>query len=175
MKSMIKLAKIVNSSCYQKYYNTTVEREKDRIYCCHNLTHFIDMARVAYLLYLTKEVAAPELDCFSPDEVKEIIYTVGYLHDIGRFAEYDDANIDHAQESAKLARPLLQEAGFSVKEQAIIEKAIKNHRKKDGEGFDGLIYLADKKSRPCHSCVALNTCKKFPKGKIADNYFEVLL
>ena len=166
MQAMKRLEKIVNSPGYQQYYEATARWEKERIHCHHDYTHFRDTARVAMILYLSKEIHCPELTSFSSPEIREIIYTVGYLHDIGRFLEYADPKKDHAEESAKLSRPLLKEAGFSCEEQVLIEKAIRNHRKKDNQGFDALIWWADKISRPCFDCPAVKTCKKFSKGQV---------
>ncbi|MEE0776706.1 MAG: HD domain-containing protein [Bacillota bacterium] len=164
MKEMTKLGKILNSSPYQSYINSIAQWEKTRVFCRHDRSHFLDTARVAYILFLTGEVACPELEIFHRDAVREIIYAVGFLHDIGRFLEYEDPTKDHAAESAVLARPLLEDAGFEKIERQLILKAIANHRKKDNQGFDLLIYRADKEGRPCFFCDSLPQCKKFPSG-----------
>lgn len=152
---------ILRSSIYQDYVEQIRRREETRRFCRHERNHFWETARTAYILYLSGEVACPELEPFAPEAVKEMIYAAAFLHDIGRFLEYDDPSKDHAEESAVLARPLLVEAGFSNAEIPLILKAIAHHRLKHGEGFDLLMYRADKESRPCYDCPALGACKKF--------------
>ena len=152
---------ILSSTVYKDYIEQIRVREETRRFCRHERNHFWETARTAYILYLSGEVACPEFEGFSSDAVKEMIYAAAFLHDIGRFLEYDDPSKDHAAESAVLARPLLIEAGFSVDEIPLVLQAIAHHRRKDGEGFDLLMYRADKESRPCYDCPALGDCKKF--------------
>ena len=152
---------ILNSPVYQDHIEQIRLREVHRRFCRHERHHFWETARTAYILYLSGEVLCPELDAFSPEAAKEMIYAAAFLHDVGRFLEYDDPSRDHAEESAVLARPLLVEAGFSDEEIPLILKSIAHHRRKDGEGFDLLMYRADKESRPCYDCPALGDCKKF--------------
>ena len=104
MKEMTKLGKILNSSPYQFYVDSIAQWEKKRMFCRHDRSHFLDTARVAYILFLEKAVACPELDSFGQDEIREMIYTVGFLHDIGRYLEYEDPAKDHAQESCQIGR-----------------------------------------------------------------------
>lgn len=152
---------LLRSPLYQDYVEQIRLREENRRFCRHERNHFWETARTAYILYLSGEVSCPELEAFSPQAVKEMIYAAAFLHDIGRFLEYDDPTKDHAAESAVLARPLLVEAGFSDVEAPLILSAIAHHRRKDGNGFDLLLYRADKESRPCYDCPALGECKKF--------------
>lgn len=152
---------LLRSHVYQDYVEQIRLREVNRRFCRHERNHFWETARTAYILYLSGEVSCPELEAFSPQAVKEMIYAAAFLHDIGRFLEYDDPTRDHAVEGAVLARPLLAEAGFSNEETPLILSAIAHHRKKDGSGFDLLLYRADKESRLCYDCPALGECKKF--------------
>ena len=152
---------ILRSSVYQDYVEQIRRREETRRFCRHERNHFWETARTAYILYLSGEDPCPELEPFAPEAVKEMIYAAAFLHDIGRFLEYDDPSKDHAVESAVLARPLLAGAGFSNAEIPPILSAIAHHRLKDGKGFDLLMYRADKESRPCYDCPALGECKKF--------------
>lgn len=152
---------ILNSALYQNYIDAIAQREETRRFCKHERHHFWETARCAYILFLSGEVACPELEAYDSLEQREIIYAAAFLHDIGRFLEYDDPQKDHATEGARLARPLLKEAGFDEAETMLICKAIANHRKKDGAGFDLLLYRADKVSRPCFDCPVLGECKKF--------------
>ena len=48
--------------------------EHDREFCCHQITHLLDVARIAYIKNLE---AGLGID-------KELIYTAAILHDIGK-------------------------------------------------------------------------------------------
>lgn len=159
--TMKRVETILRSSVYQDYIEKIRCWEENRRFCRHDPKHFWEVARTAYILYLSGEVDCPELKHFSSAAVKEMIYAAAFLHDIGRFLEYENRERDHAEESAVLARPLLVEAGFSVEEIEPVLSAIAHHRRKDGSGFDLLLYRADKESRPCYNCPALAECKKF--------------
>lgn len=161
MKKMVRLQRILENSSYKEYYTANLRAEAERVFCHHDREHYAAVARVGYILWLRGEVHCPELEELGEDQAMEIIYTTAFLHDIGRFLEYADKTLDHAVESEKLSRPLLEEAGFSRGEQEVILKAIKNHRTKGTTGFDLLIYRADKESRLCSLCPALADCKKF--------------
>ena len=163
--TMKRVEAILKAPVYQEYMEKIRCWEETRRFCRHNPNHFWEVARTAYILYLSGEVSCPELERFSSAAAKEMIYAAAFLHDIGRFLEYEDRNRDHAEESAVLARPLLDEAGFSVEETEPILSAIAHHRRIDGVGFDLLLYRADKESRPCYSCPALAECKKFSPEK----------
>ncbi len=156
---------LLNSTSYQSYMENIRQWEKTRRFCRHDRNHMWEVARTGYILYLSGEVVCPEFEAFSPTAVKEMIYAAAFLHDIGRFLEYEDASKDHSKESAVLARPLLVEAGFSDAEVSLILHAIAMHRTKGTEGFDLLIYRADKESRPCYDCPVLSECKKFSPEK----------
>lgn len=132
------------------------EREKDRIFCRHDLAHFLDVARIAYILSLEDELYIG----------KELIYTTGILHDLGRWVEYD-TGADHAVESRRIAKDFLDHHGYTSEEQDLILSAIGNHRIRDAaRPFDALFYRADKLSRPCLSCPSRPQCKKFQNGEI---------
>lgn len=163
--SMKRVEAILRSPLYQEYIEKIRSWEETRRFCHHDRNHFWEVARTAYIFYLSGETVCPELQAFSAAAVKEMIYAAAFLHDIGRFLEYENRERDHAKESAVLARPLLEEAGFSFEETALILSAIAHHRCRDGIGFDLLLYRADKESRPCYNCPALAECKKFSPEK----------
>ncbi|HMM07088.1 MAG TPA: HD domain-containing protein [Clostridiales bacterium] len=162
---LIKMGRLLRSPQYKEYMDQISRCEETRRFCRHDRNHCWETARTAYILYLTGEVPCGELESFSPEAAKEMIYAAAFLHDIGRFKEYADEALDHSVEGAVLARPLLFEAGFSDAESRLILKAIAHHRKKDGAGFDLLLYRADKESRPCYDCPVLAECKKFSPEK----------
>lgn len=151
----------MQSPVYQNYIEEIRRWEETRRFCRHERNHFWEVARTAYILYLAGDVPCREFEGFSPRAVKEMIYAAAFLHDIGRFLEYENPARDHAEESAVLARPLLVEAGFSAAEIESILSAVAHHRRKDGTGFDLLLYRADKESRPCYDCPVLAECKKY--------------
>lgn len=132
------------------------ERERIRIFCRHDLAHFLDVARIAYILSLEEDLQIG----------KELIYTAGILHDLGRWVEYD-TGADHALVSGDIAKGFLDRFGYSPEEQDLILSAIGNHRSKASDRpFDALFYRADKLSRPCIFCPAKPQCKKFQQGEI---------
>lgn len=125
--------------------------EKNRVFCHHNITHFLDVSRIAWIINLEENLNLN----------KEIIYATGLLHDIGRWQEYE-TGIDHAIASTKLSESILNQCGFNQKERNIITKAISNHRSsKNTDNLSRIIYKADKISRPCFNCSSIKDCKRF--------------
>ena len=47
-----KVNAILNNRTYKEYLNKLAQLEKDRIFCNHNMEHFLDMARIAYIMVL---------------------------------------------------------------------------------------------------------------------------
>ncbi|WZL72891.1 HD domain-containing protein [Clostridiaceae bacterium 35-E11] len=153
---MERINRILASSKYIEYLKKNDEAEKTRVFCHHDLRHAIDVARVAYILSLEEQIPIS----------KDMIYAASLLHDIGRWKEYLDGS-DHAVISADLALGILENSGFKSKEQKYIYDAIKNHRTTDGQStaLDRILYTSDKISRPCHTCHAIEACKRFEDGK----------
>jgi uncharacterized protein len=89
---------------------------------------------------------------------KDIVYAAALLHDVGRWQEYQDPTVDHAEASAELAEPLLLEVGYHPQVAAEIVKAIRLHRKGASEGLAQVLYQADKLSRPCYLCGSRQKC-----------------
>lgn len=148
---MEKINLVLNNPEFINCVNKNQEFEIDRIYCSHNEQHFLDVARVAYIMNLEEGLAIE----------KETIYAMGLLHDIGRWMEYEKG-IDHAIASSTLAEGILKKCGFSKENIDVILIAIEGHRKNEGLSIVGkLLYKADKLSRNCVCCKARSTCKKF--------------
>ncbi len=146
---------ILNDPDFNTYLDKNARSELSRIYCVHDRTHALDVARIAYILNLEQRLG---LD-------KETIYAAALLHDIGRWLEYENGE-DHAKASARLAEPILHSCGFTAAEGRMITNAIKSHRLADGaSSLVGLLYRADKLSRNCVRCAALGTCKRFLNGE----------
>ena len=142
--------KILNNTYYIEYLNKIKEHEKDREFCKHDINHFLDVARLAYILNLENDL---KID-------KEIIYATALLHDIGRWKQYEEG-IPHEVASSNLSTKILESADFSIEEIQMIKEAILNHRNKDIAGQNnlmGIIYRADKTSRKCFSCKSELIC-----------------
>lgn len=144
-----KVNSILNSERFNEYLNKNKESEKERKFCRHDLQHFIDVARIAYIMTLENNL---KID-------KEIVYATALLHDIGKWMQYNKG-VSHEIASYELAKDILIECGFNEKERSIISNAILNHRKKVNEKgtFDYIFYLSDKLSRNCFNCKAIDEC-----------------
>lgn len=141
---------ILENPKYQEYIDKIKQAEEKRIFCLHNMNHFLDVARIAYIINLEEDLQIS----------KELIYATALLHDIGRFLQYEDGT-PHEKASALLAPEILSETGFDGQEQAEILRAIGEHRNrevKEEKSLAGIIYRADKASRACFSCEAESQC-----------------
>lgn len=142
--------KIMQHASYQQYYNQIEACEKDRIFCHHDMVHFLDVARIAWIIALEEQIPVK----------KELLYAASLLHDIGRHMQYLE-QIPHEKASAELALAILVDCGFDIDEQQIIVDAICNHRNAaiaEEKTLRGILYRADKKSRGCFCCKAEKEC-----------------
>ena len=142
---------ILQNKEYQLYLAKNVAAEDERIFCRHNMEHFLDVARIAMLMNLEEGLGID----------KEMVYATALLHDIGRWKEYEDGT-PHEVASAELTPEILAQCGFTKEESRTICKAILTHRDASLAKEDSLckiVYLADKKSRACHNCRARALCK----------------
>jgi uncharacterized protein len=142
-----KINQILNSQLFKKYLIKLDELEENRVFCKHGIEHSLDVARIAYIKVLEDKLPYS----------KEVIYSIGLLHDIGRVSEYTD-NIPHHQGSVIIATEILEGTSFSTDEKQIILKAIGEHRKKAEDELSRLIYFSDKLSRGCFVCKSQNEC-----------------
>lgn len=139
---------------YQECVKRIQELEADRRFCRHTPEHFLDVARLAWILALESGVS---LD-------RELVYGAALLHDIGRHLQYEKG-IPHEEASAGIAEEILRDCGFSREESETILQAIRGHRtRQEGKDFPALLYRADKLSRSCFSCPAEAECN-WPKDK----------
>lgn len=141
---------------YGRYLRETEKHEKDRLYCRHDFSHLLDVARIAWILCLEQglQVSRP------------VVYAAALLHDIGRFVQYYDSSVDHAEASAGLAAPLLGKYGFDANEITIIQQAIRSHRLPPEQVEDPLGVIlaeADDLARRCFDCKAREGCYKFDR------------
>lgn len=148
--NMERVNKILNNCTYREQLELIGQYEKNRQFCLHDINHFIDVARIAYIMVLERNV---KID-------KDIIYAAALLHDIGRGVEYINGT-SHEEASIFLARKILNEEGFKDYEEDIIINAIKNHRdeKSTLSEFDEIFKYSDKLSRKCFQCNVADSCK----------------
>ncbi|MBS4007516.1 MAG: HD domain-containing protein [Clostridium sp.] len=145
--------KLIQDNDYLNYLSQTKKYETDRQYCCHNFSHLLDVARIAWILCLERQIELP----------RSVVYAAALLHDIGRFAEHEDGRVDHAAKSALLAAPLLARHGFSAVETKLILQAILVHRQAPETTADllgAVLAEADDLSRLCYDCAAQAGCYK---------------
>lgn len=124
--------------------------EKGRIFCGHDLKHFLDVARIAWIYILEHHL----------NYKKDVVYAMGLLHDIGRICQYEE-NIPHHEAGACMASAILKDAGYDEAETALVKDAILHHRKEENEdpaSLNAILYMADKKSRSCYMCDAIDLC-----------------
>ena len=150
----------VNAICRHSLWQTSRKRieelEQDRVFCRHDVIHFLDVARLAWIENLEQHLGLE----------KEHVYAAALLHDIGRHLQYEQG-IPHEEGSVMLAGEILRDCGFSDAECLKICDAIAGHRaKKTGKdgGLAGALYRADKASRMCLFCAAEAECN-WPEEK----------
>lgn len=133
---------------FNEYLSKNKNSEKHRKFCIHNINHFLDVARIAYIISLEEKLNLK----------KDIIYAAGLLHDIGKWQQYE-SNIPHNEASAKLAVEILKASNFDNAEINLITDAIKNHREQNGaSSLSSILYKSDKLSRNCFNCKAIKEC-----------------
>lgn len=160
---MKRVNQIFRHPAYQAALKAIEEAEENRIFCRHDMEHFLSVARLA-CLYSLQEEAGLE---------RELIYAAALLHDIGRAAEYEDGT-PHQEAGARIAQQILSQCGFGDEEERQILSAIRFHRQpaagerqeretgaKAGKGscLREYLYRADKKSRLCFCCKAQGECR----------------
>lgn len=145
-----RIDKIVRDPLFRQNMSLMAEKEKRRKYCRHDMRHLLDTARIAYILNLENNLG---LD-------KDIIYAAGLLHDVGKIVEYAEG-MEHHVVGAELCVQILRDAQYSEDEIQMIRRAILLHREpliKNENSLTGILYRADKLSRPCFSCKTEPQC-----------------
>ena len=127
------------------------ELEAERVFCRHDLTHLLDVARLMWIDVLERGLAID----------RDAVYAAALLHDLGR-AEQIQRGIPHEQTSAALAETILPDAGFDSDEVDMIIAAIRSHRGSAPadarEALGEILYRADKACRLCWRCDARGAC-----------------
>ncbi|MCF8012346.1 MAG: HD domain-containing protein [Clostridiales bacterium] len=165
---MERVNNILNDPEFKDNLKLNYKREQNRRFCRHDIQHFIDTARICYILVLEELSRGRIFQNIAAESLKEAAYTSGLLHDIGRWRQYDTGE-DHALVSAEISFDILKRSGFENKEIAIITSAISNHRTSSrGGGLLGeCLRRADDLSRPCWSCNVQSECKKYSRMESA--------
>jgi HD superfamily phosphodiesterase len=161
---MKRIDAIVRDPLFQDSLTKIKKYEQDREFCKHTLQHFVDVARIAYILMLESgqiQEFAGEAGIW-PADAKEVIYAAGILHDIARWREYETGE-DHAELGGEMAREVLERNGFDPLEIKVITHAIFEHREQSTEmsRLGELLLRADNLSRACHECSAKDKCYKY--------------
>lgn len=161
---MDRVKAIINHPLYGEYLEKNAQREKERRFCKHDYQHMYDVARASYNMLMDnggiREIISRGVS--GQESVREVIYAAGLLHDIARWVQYDTGE-DHALAGSRLARPIMEYAGFDARETALALRAIREHRR-GGQGASLLgktLCLADDLTRPCAKCDARLDCYKF--------------
>ena len=150
---MKRINAIITHPVYQAYYKRLEELEQNRPFCRHQMTHLMDVARIAYIRSLERGLP---LD-------KEVIYAAAVLHDIGKSLQYEK-KIPHEIASVEIAEKILcslpPKVVFSAEEIRVILTAVRGHRmlREDAEPLEQLLYENDKASRMCFSCPTEADC-----------------
>lgn len=153
MNGMKRVNAILAHPLYRECYARLEELEKDRIFCRHQMTHLLDVARIAYISNMEQGLGIE----------KEVIYAAALLHDIGKHVQYEDGT-PHEQSGEKIASEILgslsEKDAFSDEENRMILTAIRGHRRlrEDADVLEKLLYTSDKASRMCFACPAEGEC-----------------
>jgi len=145
-----KINLIIENDIFTYNLSKIKKLENRREFCLHDMQHFLDVARLMYIMSLENNINIP----------KYMIYTTALLHDIGRGEQYEKGT-EHHIASVKIAKEILEECKYDVKEIDGILEAIGNHRNtsEDFNSLSDLLYKCDKLSRNCLQCGAIDDCK----------------
>ena len=146
---------VLNHKLFNKKINKIEDDEKTRVFCKHDFSHLMDVARICYIINLEENL---NID-------KDLIYVTALLHDLGR-ADEVDTGINHSILSQEIAQEILKDLDFNDESKQRINSAIKHHRtnEENGDRFIEIFYKADKLSRMCFRCPARSICN-WPEEK----------
>lgn len=148
---------ILHHEVFQQCRAEIEKEEYGRIFCRHDMSHLLDVARLMMILNEKEKLHIDE----------EIIYATALLHDVGRHLQYR-YGIGHEISSYLIAVKILKDCGLKRQEQRCILSAILTHRDKKvsrEKNLNGLLYRADKMSRTCFCCKAEKLCNWPPHKK----------
>ena len=147
---MDRIDRILSHPLFIDNLEKNMTAEAERRFCRHDMAHFLDVARIGMIINLEEDMGIPG----------ELIYGAALLHDIGKHRQYGEG-IPHEQAGAAIASAILRDCGFDEKETDVIADAILQHRNSrvvPERNLRGVLYRADKASRPCFSCGAEQDC-----------------
>lgn len=147
---MDRIDQIIKHDVFLQHLERNNSAEADRRFCRHNMGHFLDVARIGWILNLEEGLSIS----------REILYAAALLHDIGKHEQYEKGT-PHEVASARIAPVILQDCDFKEEEIAQIVAAILSHRDssvKEEPSLRGILYRADKASRACFACEAEADC-----------------
>lgn len=147
---MDRVNKILQHPTYKACLRQIHELEAERIFCGHDMAHFLDVARLAYIFNLEEHLQIE----------KERIYAAALLHDVGRHIQYREGK-PHQEAGLPFAEEILKDCGFPEEERTDILEAIARHRDvtvKQEPTLAGIIYRGNKASRHCFGCMAEAEC-----------------
>ena len=151
---MNRIDKIIQSPQYVDLQKRLPVLETDRIFCRHDMSHFMSVARLMWIEVLEQQLSAD----------REVVYAAALLHDMGRVEQMEHGT-HHEQASAEFAQQILPDAGFNEEELSEVTAAILSHREDCSVNELGkILYQADKRSRACWCCSASNLCN-WPEQK----------
>ena len=117
--------------------------EKDRVYCKHDISHLVEVARIMLLINKKEGLNLPH----------DTVVASALLHDLGRVYQYK-FNLEHRTSANKDIITILTNCNYTYNEIDSILLAINNHDKKTSDKLSALLFRADKLSRPCYICKA---------------------
>lgn len=147
---MLLVESIRRHPLYEEWMLRLNKAERTRRFCLHQITHQLDVARIAYIRSLERKLSFR----------KEVIYAAALLHDIGKAVQYE-TDEPHEIAGARIATDILNDiSGFSALEKTAIVAAIAQHRRysEDSSPLGKLLFEADKASRPCFACPMSQEC-----------------
>lgn len=161
---MDRLNAVLSDRAYWDHIRKIEMLEKSRPFCRHTFGHMLSVARITYILMLEErgfEEWVRRNQFASHATGKEVVYTAGLLHDIGRWEEYRTGEC-HATSSSRYAKALMAKHGYSSQEANTVARAIETHRSCYAADTVLGTYLqrADQLSRLCFRCRSRHLCKK---------------
>lgn len=150
IENMERVNRIIGHEIFIKNMKLTEIKEKRRKYCRHDMRHLTDTARIAYILNLEHHLGLS----------KDVVYGAAFLHDVGKIVQYTEG-LEHHVVGAELCVPILKDAGYNDHEIGMIRTAILKHRDSKVQNelsLSGILYRADKLSRPCIFCKVEEQC-----------------
>lgn len=149
---MERIDKILKHDLFLYHLHENQKAEVGRRFGHHDLTHFLDVARIGEIINLERKLGID----------REWVYAAALLHDMGRHVQYEDGT-PHELASAEIAPEILRDCGFEDSETDVIIDAIKSHRDASVSAEDnlrGVLYRADKASRLCFACDVAQECNR---------------